>query len=408
MNKNYCIIGTGVAAVNAAKAIRDQDKEAHIHVFGAEKSLPYNRIKLSKDLYSDLHSEKVLIKKEKWYKDQNILVHVETPIININMDKHEILTTSGEIYNYDKLLICTGSQNRKLAIDGADKKGVFTIREMHEADDFKAFIEGKQHVVNIGGGIQGLETAWSIHKQGKKVSIIEAAPRLMARQLDERTSSILKKKIEEAGVQVYVSSSIESIKGETEVEAIVFDNHELDCDSVIYAIGVIPNVELVKNTEIAVNRGIIVNERMQTNVEDVYAAGDVAEWNGEVAGLWNPAMDQGKVAGKNMAETSAITYQKSIPSTVFNAFDFSLFSIGLVDENQCDITIIEEDQTGKYTRVFIKDDKMVGVISLEGVVASLPYKAAIESEVSLKGIELSRVTVSELMNELKKRQQLSA
>ncbi len=408
MSKNYCIIGSGVAAVNAAKAIRDQDKEAYIHVFGAEESLPYNRIKLSKDLYSDLHSEKVLIKKEKWYHDQKILVHVETPIININTDKHEILAASGEIYHYDKLLICTGSQNRRLTISGADKKGVFTIREMHEADDFKTFIEDKKHVVNIGGGIQGLETAWSIHKQGKKVSIIEAAPRLMARQIDEKTSSILKKKIEEAGVQVYVSSSIESIQGEMEVEAIVFDNHELACDSVIYAIGVTPNIELVKNTKIAVNRGIIVNDQMQTNVEDVYAAGDVAEWNGEVVGLWNPAMDQGKVAGTNMAGFSSITYQRSIPSTIFNAFDFALFSIGLVDENQCDTTIVEEDETRKYTRVFIKDDKMVGVISLEGVVASLPYKAAIENEVSLKGIDLSHVTVCELMNELKKRQKISA
>ena len=408
MNKNYCIIGSGVAAVNAAKAIRDSDKEANIHVFGAERSLPYNRIKLSKDLYSDLHNEKVLIKKEKWYQDQQIDVHVNTKIVDLDTDKHEIVTAAGEMFHYDKLLICTGSQNRKLSIEGADIKGVFSIREMQEADDFKAFIEDKQHVVNIGGGIQGLETAWSIHKQGKQVSIIEAAPRLMARQLDKRASELLKEKIEAAGVNVYVQSSIESIKGESAVEAIVVDNQELACDSVIYAIGVIPNLELVKNSAIAVNRGIIVNDRMQTNVEGVYAAGDVVEWNGEVAGLWNPAMDQGKVAGKNMAETSAITYQKSIPSTVFNAFDFALFSIGLVDENQCDLTIIEEDETGKYTRVFIKEGKMVGVISLEGVVASLPYKAAIENEVSLEGIELSHVTVSELMNELKKRQKLSA
>lgn len=408
MNKNYCIIGSGVAAVYAAKAIRDQDKEANIHVFGAENSMPYNRIKLSKDLYTNLHNEKVLIKKEKWYQNQNITVHVNTKIIDIDTEKHTIMSVSGEVFHYEKLLICTGSQNRKLPIDGADKKGVFTIREMQEADDFKAYIEDKQHVVNIGGGVQGLETAWSIHKQGKQVTIIEAAPRLMARQLDERTSERLKQKIEEAGIQVYVHSSVEGINGETEVEGIIVNQQEFPCDSVIYSIGVIPNLELVKNTAIAFNRGIIVNDRMQTNVEDVYAAGDAAEWNGVVAALWNPAMEQGKVAGKNMAAPSSLTYQKSIPLTVFNAFDFALFSIGLVDENQCDTTITEEDETGKYTRVFIKGGRMVGAISLEGVVASLPYKAAIENEVSLAGIELSTITVSELMNELKNRQKLSA
>ena len=100
---------------------------------------------------------------------------------------------NGDTIPYDKLLICTGAKNRKLSIDGGNKqKGVFTIREMHEADNFKDFIQNKKSVVNIGGGIQGLETAWSIHNAGKKVSIVEVAPRLMARQLDERTSFLLK------------------------------------------------------------------------------------------------------------------------------------------------------------------------------------------------------------------------
>src|SRR3954452_13552706 len=183
MGKNYCIIGTGVAAVHAAKAIRDQDKEANIHVFGAEKSLPYNRIKLSKELYSDLRSEKVLLKKEKWYVAQNIETHLNTRIIEINKTGRFIVTETNEVIHYDKLLICTGAKNRKLSIEGVDKKGVFTIREMHEAEDFKAFLEDKNSVVTIGGGIQGLETAWSIHKAGKKVSIIEVAERLMPRQL---------------------------------------------------------------------------------------------------------------------------------------------------------------------------------------------------------------------------------
>lgn len=159
MNKNYCIIGTGVAAVNAAKAIRDQDKEANIHLFGAEKSLPYNRIKLSKDLYSDLTSEKVLIKKEKWYETQNITLHLNTKISEIDTTNQEVTTVAGTTTSYDKLLIATGAINRQLSINGANKKGVFTIREMHEAEKFKAFVEDREHVVIIGGGVQGLETA---------------------------------------------------------------------------------------------------------------------------------------------------------------------------------------------------------------------------------------------------------
>ena len=182
-------------------------------------------------------------------------------------------------------------------LNGVDKKGVFTIREMHEAEDFKAFIEDKTSIVNIGGGIQGLETAWSLYKTGKKVSIVEVAPRLMAKQLDEKTSHLLKNKIEEAGVEIHLNASINQIIGENEVKGIVIGNQTIPCDSVIYSIGVVPNIDLVENTSIHTNRGIVVNERMETNVEDVYAAGDVTELNGEVEGLWGRAMDQGKVAG---------------------------------------------------------------------------------------------------------------
>ena len=400
MSKNYCIIGTGVAAVHAAKAIRDHDQDANIHVFGSEKTLPYNRIKLSKDLYSDLSSEKVLIKKEKWYQSQNINLHLNTMITEIDTKEQSILTIAGDAFQYDRLLICTGAKNRKLSINGVDKKGVFTIREMHEAEEFKAFVKDKNHVVIIGGGVQGLETAWSIHQAGKKVSIVEVAPRLMARQLDERTSLLLKNRLEEAGIPIYLNTSVEQIIGGDQVEGIQINNGNIPCDAVLYSIGVIPNIDIVKNTSIAVNRGIIVNDAMETNLDHIYAAGDVAEWNGEVAGLWQPAMDQGKVAGKNMVNPSD-KYKKTIPSTIFNAFEFSLFSIGVVDENQCDGSMIEEDGNGKYTRIFISDQKIVGVISLEGVVASLPYKAAIENNVSLAGIDINHTSVSDAMNELK-------
>ncbi|MGG7621374.1 NAD(P)/FAD-dependent oxidoreductase [Bacillus coreaensis] len=402
MMKHYCIIGTGVAAVNAAKAIRDIDKEAQISLFGAEKSLPYNRIKLSKELFSDLRSEKVLLKKEKWYGMQNIRTYPNTKIVRIITEDHMLLSETGDMISYDKLLICTGAKNRRLPVNGVDRRGVFSIREIHEAEDFKAFIEDKTSVVNIGGGIQGLETAWSILQAGKKVSIVEVAPRLMARQLDEKTSKLLRRKIEEAGVDIYLNASIKEIVGDDKVNGIVLNDQLISCDSVIYSIGVVPNLDLVEDTVIQSNRGIIVNEKMETNIEDVYAAGDVTELNGEVEGLWGRAMDQGKVAGKNMAAVHEV-YEKTTPFTVFNAFNMSLFSIGMVDEGLCDTTIMDEDEDEKYTRIFIKDEKIVGVISLEGIVASTPYKMAIEKKISLNGISLDTVSVKELMSFVKEK-----
>ncbi|MEC2941059.1 FAD-dependent oxidoreductase [Bacillus cereus] len=403
MEKNFVIIGSGVAAVNAAKTIREYDKGSNIFIFGEEPSLPYKRIKLSKDLYSDLHSEKVLIKKKKWYQDNHISVFINTKVVKINTDEQFIVTSNEAVFSYHKLLICTGANNRRLEINGINKKNIFTIRDMKEADELKGHLEDKESVVTIGGGVQGLETAWSILKAGKKVSIVEVAPLLMRRQLDTKSSLLLKRKIEKEGVKVYLNTSIDSILGKESVTGIKMnDNSQINCDSIVYSIGVTPNTKLVHDTAIKLNRGIVVDEEMRTNIDSVYAAGDVAEVNNEIEGLWGTALEQGRVAGSNMVSKTAI-YKKEIPTTIFNAFNVSLFSIGVVNEKQCDTTIVEEDGKEKYTRLFIKDNKIVGVISLEGVAASIPYKSAIEKHVSLEGIDLLNTNISEIMSKLKEK-----
>ncbi|PEV04515.1 FAD-dependent oxidoreductase [Bacillus thuringiensis] len=403
MEKNFVIIGSGVAAVNAAKTIREYDKGSNMFIFGEEPSLPYKRIKLSKDLYSDLHSEKVLIKKKKWYQDNHISVFINTKVVKINTDEQFIVTSNEAVFSYHKLLICTGANNRRLEINGINKKNIFTIRDMKEADELKGHLEDKESVVTIGGGVQGLETAWSILKAGKKVSIVEVAPLLMRRQLDTKSSLLLKRKIEKEGVKVYLNTSIDSILGKESVTGIKMnDNSQINCDSIVYSIGVTPNTKLVHDTAIKLNRGIVVDEKMRTNIDSVYAAGDVAEVNNEIEGLWGTALEQGRVAGSNMVSKTAI-YKKEIPTTIFNAFNVSLFSIGVVNEEQCDTTIVEEDGKEKYTRLFIKDNKIVGVISLEGVAASIPYKSAIEKHVSLEGIDLLNTNISEIMSKLKEK-----
>ncbi|SCB02513.1 Uncharacterized protein BWINRA5_05990 [Bacillus mycoides] len=403
MEKNFIIIGSGVAAVNAAKTIREYDKESNIFIFGEEPSLPYRRIKLSKDLYSDLHSEKVLIKKQKWYQDNHISVFTNTKVVKIDTNEQFIITFNKEEFSYHKLLICTGANNRRLKINGTNKKNIFTIRDMQEADKLKEYLEDKESIVTIGGGVQGIETAWSILKAGKKVSIVEVAPLLMRRQLDTKSSLLLKQKIESEGVKVYLNASIDSILGEETVTGIKMNgNNQINCDSIVYSIGITPNTTLVHDTAIKLNRGIVVDEKMRTNIESVYAAGDVAEVNDEIEGLWGTALEQGRVAGSNMVSKTAI-YKKEIPTTIFNAFNVSLFSIGFVNEEQCDATIVEEDGKEKYTRLFIKDNKIVGVISLEGVTASIPYKSAIEKQVSLEGIDLLNTNISEIMSKLKEK-----
>lgn len=385
-HRHYVIVGGGVAAISAAKAIRDRQEAAEISIFGDESGLPYNRVKLSKGLFTDLHSDNVLIKKEKWYHEHKIAYYGGTPVTSIDPDSRTITTGDGQTVRYDKLLLCTGAVNRKLSLEGASLPQVHNIRSRNDADKLKQALRDGDRICVIGGGIQGVETAWSLNRAGYSVTIVEASPRLMARQLDERAAAIFTEKIAEQGTEIRLGQGVRSIAGINGVEGVELeDGSFLPCEHVVYSIGVIPNAELARQSGLEVGAGIVVNEHMQTSAEHIYAAGDVAEFHGRAEGLWNSAMEQGKIAGANMAGHAAV-YRRPVPMTVSNAFDTPLFSIGLTDEQQCDNSLCGPD-SGPYKRIFIKNGAICGAVVFANVSAALPYKAAIEQSLEITETE---------------------
>lgn len=401
MNKSYVIVGSGISAISAAKAIRDKDKSGTISIYGEESMMPYLRIKLSKDLFKDLNNDKILLKKQQWYEENNISFLKDTRILKIDVENKLLMSSKGENISYDKLLIATGSRNRTLPIIGSDKEGVFTLRNVVDANNIKDYLKEKHNVVHIGGGVQGLETAWTLHSNGKEVFIVEAGKRLMPRLLDERASSILKEKIENTGVKFICDTRVDEISGHKKVEAVSINEKQvIPCDSIIYSIGIIPNVEIVKDTKIKINKGVVVNDNMGTSIKDVYAAGDVAEFKGNIEGLWMKATEQGTVAGSNMAGDNVI-YKNAVPVTVFNAFNTSLFSMGDVSYGSYDNSISEEVD-GKYIKIFIKDNRIVGAILIGDVSMSRVLKKCIEDGISLEGIDLDTITIKKLILQMQK------
>ncbi|BFH19310.1 NAD(P)/FAD-dependent oxidoreductase [Paenibacillus melissococcoides] len=405
-NRHYVIVGSGVASVHAAKAIRDHDDEAQISIFGEEPALPYNRVKLSKGLFTDLHSEKIVIKKEKWFRENRITVHDNTRISSIHTGKKAVMTADGREIAYHKLLLCTGATNRKLSLEGASLPNVHNIRDKRDADQFKEALRTGDRVCVIGGGIQGLETAWSLIQAGYSVTIIEAGSRLMPRQLDAPSAAKLRKYAVECGAEVRLGQGVTRIIGEGAGRADgieLEDGSILACEHIVYSIGIIPNIALAREAGLETGTGIIVNERMQTNDCHIYAAGDCAEFQGKVDGLWGCAIEQGRVAVANMANQNAV-YRRPVPMTLSNTFNTPLFSIGLVDEQQCDASITDSAQ-GRYRRIFIKGGSLCGAIAFENAAASLPYQAAIEQKLPLDGIDAASCGMEEVMNEIARRLQ---
>ncbi|AOT69014.1 NAD(P)/FAD-dependent oxidoreductase [Geosporobacter ferrireducens] len=404
MAEKIVVIGNGIAAVTAVKAMREIDKECEIHLLGEERFYPYNRIRLSKGLLSTLEEDKILLQKKEWYEENGIRLYRGIKIISIDIENKSVATSDGNNLHYTKLLFANGARNFVPPIPGIDKEGVYTLKTLENAWDITEHVRDKNTILNIGGGIQGLETAWSLSQMGKKIIIAELLPRLMPRQLDEKASKILEKVVKSFGIEIMIGTQITEITGTDKVLGFKTSAGQSDqCDMVLYSVGVKPNIEILKETPVLTNKGIVVNEKMETNVSDIYAAGDIAEYHSEIYGLWNIAIGHGKVAGYNIMGKNS-TYEHIVPVTTLNAFNLSLFSMGIVEEDQA-TNIVLEDQSEEniYNKVYIKNNKVIGAIVIGDIRHSPALKTAIEKEIDLGDVDLNRVSFGELLEIIKER-----
>jgi nitrite reductase (NADH) large subunit len=402
MAKRIVIVGTGIASVTAIKAIRESDFDSEIYLIGQEKFYPYNRIRLSKGIFDVLEENNILLQKKEWYEQNKVKIFINTKVMKINTESFELILCDGCKVRYDKLLIATGSSNNIPPIDGIGKEGVYTLRGLNDALNIKDSLSVSERVIVIGGGIQGLEIAFILHQHGKKVTIVELQSRLMPRQLDHKASGILKNIVQSYGIEILTNTGVKKITGDAKVTGILIDDEvELKCNTVIYSTGIKPNKELIENSKVQAERGIVVNNKMQTNIENIYAAGDIAQFDNQIIGLWNIAIAQGKVAGYNIARKETL-YEKITPVTTLNAFGISLFSMGCIDESESTNILTDEDINLKgYKKIFIKDNSVIGAIVIGDMKRSPILKSAIEKGISLTDVDLSIISVDELLDRLK-------
>lgn len=392
LKEKIVIVGAGIAALSAIKVIRDVDKEIEIDLISNEEFYPYNRIKLTKNLFENISEESILLQKKEWYKENNINLYISKEVIKIDEEGTFVLLNDNHKIEFSKLLLASGAHNFKLPIDGIEKLGVYTIRQLKDVMAIEEALKYKKKPLVIGGGIQGLETAFELSKECNEVIIAEMQERLMMRQLDEKASKILYDAIEKSNIKVHLNAQINKIEGDVEVSyALKSDKEKIDCDMIIYNAGIRPNISYLKDSKVKLKSGIIVNDRMETNVKNIYAAGDVCEFNGKISGAWSIATEQGKVAGHNMINIDK-TYKNIIPVTMLNAFDISLFSMGCVEEN-VDYSLIEEKDDKSYKRLFIKNEKIVGAIVVGDSRKSPILKSAIEKQINLSEFDLSRIFI---------------
>jgi len=367
---NYIIIGNGVAGTTAATTIRKADPAGEIKIF-SEEALPfYSRIRLMEYLAGELEILKLQVRPDNWYDSQNIRLFLNTKIIDVDINRKEVIARSGERHAYDKLLLATGACSFVPPIKGAEKQGVFTLRNIKDAQAIKAFAAGKAQALLIGSGLLGLEAGNGLRKSGLKVSVIEFSPHLLPRQTDPTCATLLQSRLEQMGFVFYLRAASKEIEGEAQVKGLLLeDGRRIETDLIIISAGVRPNLELAQKLGLNLGKGVPVSDQMETEVPGIYAAGDGIEYQGRLYGIWPASEKQGQTAGLNMAGKST-AYIGTTPSNLLKVAGIDLLAAGDIDpDSKLEAFIDQNRETGTYRKMVIRDNAIVGCLlfgTLEG------------------------------------------
>ncbi len=401
----YVIVGGGPAALSAAGTIRKHDPDGPVVVISAEKHLPYYRPLISYYLAGEIERKQLSLHETGFYdnfmlrllygravaiRGENTLL-LEVPSGNAVPEKVEL--------RFDRLLIATGAAPVKPDFPGREITGVHFLRTIDDAEAIRKRSQKHRRAVIAGGGLVSLRTACALSKLGLKTTLVVTSAQVLSRMLDPQGAALIARHLEEQGVQVRLNSDISRIDGGAAgVEGVnLTDGTKLEAGLVVIGKGVQPSTVFLEGSALQVAGGIPVNEKLQTNLPHIYAAGDVALYrdllSGELAShpLWPNAVAQGKIAGANMAGES-LTYRGSIGMNATEILGLPVMAAGLVSpgENDPAYEIFDHpyptEQNGhpQYTRIVLRDNLLVGY-----VVIGMERKAGILTNLILGGQPLS-------------------
>ncbi len=377
------IVGSGIAAVSTAKAVRARNAKAKIEIYSSETVLPYHRPVLTEAIARDIPEKELLIEPESFYQSLNIALNLGATVTDINSDKRTITLDGGKKVSYDKLVIATGGKCFIPPIQGIDLPEVVALRQKTDLEGLKKLLgTGKQkNVVVIGGGLLGLECAYHLSRLEHNITVLEACPTILPRQLDTEGAPVLQKIIEaHKNIKVIHGVFVDEVQGHDKVTGVRTRNGEfIPCDVVIVSAGVACNKSLAEKAGIKADKAIIVDNRMQTSKPDIYAAGDCAICGSRYDGIWETALEQGKVAGANIAGDEVV-YKPKVFGATMRAFGTSLFSVGFIGSAEGTDAIqvsAKNELKNTYRKLFFTDGHLTGGVLLGDVSQTTPLLAGV-------------------------------
>ncbi len=369
--KQFIIIGNSAAGIAAVEAIRKIDKTSKITVISDEEYSSYCRCLISYYLAGDIKEDKILYRPESFYKENNVELLLNKKVSRVDSKKNRIICADKTQASYDSLLIATGSSPKFPEISGIKKTGVFGFRTIKDVKDIAGLVPVTKSAVVLGGGLIGLKAAYALKKRNIEVKVIIKSKQVLSQVLDFEAAELVRKRLEENGIEVILGQDVAEVIGEGEIKAVKLDSGKAIAASlIVVAKGVKPNIDLVKDTEIKVKEGIIANNNLQVSIPNIYAAGDVAETfdltlgESTINALWPMAVEQGKIAGANMAG-SPVNYEGSLGMNSLEFFGLPTVSLGLFkpkNPEDYEEIKIKDAKVNLYKKLLLKDNHLVGAV----------------------------------------------
>jgi NAD(P)H-nitrite reductase large subunit len=374
MQTRYLIIGNSAGGIGSAEAIREVDKKGALTIVSEEPYPTYSRPLISKYLTGERTIEGMLFRPPDFYDQNNIRLLPGKRVTHLDLDSRIAWLKGNKQIDWENLLLAVGGKPIFPKIKGSDKTGVFTFTNLDDAKTVDRFLDNARRAVVIGGGLIGISVAEALVKRGVDVVVVEMKQRILNTILDEQASLMTEQVLARAGVEIITGHTVIEINGRETVQGVTLDNgNTMPCNLVLVAIGVSPRLELAFDTKLEVNRGVVVNCHMATNHPGVYACGDVAEaWDfvygkNRLVPIWPNAYIGGRTAGFNMAGIPT-KYPSGTAMNSLNYFGIDVTSAGMPAVPDDDgYEVITRQESNTYRKVILRDNIIVGMISLGSI-----------------------------------------
>lgn len=358
--KRVIVVGNGMVGYKFCEKLRSRSQDVEIIVYGEEPRPAYDRVHLS-SYFSGSTAEDLLMAPASWYEENNITLHTSELVTGINREKKTIQTHTGRTDHYDYLVLATGSSAFVPTIEGVERDGVFVYRTIEDLVQITEYAKKVRRGAVMGGGLLGLEAAKALLDLGLETHVVEFAPRLMPRQIDDAASEILAHKLTQLGITIHLGKNTKTIDGNGKLEGLSFaDGSALHLEMLVISAGIRPRDELAKATLLNVHPrgGIIVDSYLRTNDENIFAIGEAAVYNNMVYGLVAPGYDMADIVARQLTGDHGKQFTGFDMSTKLKLIGVDVGSFGdpFCDQVPSIPIVFKNKHKGIYKRINISED----------------------------------------------------